>query len=70
MAEHNHVTRDVKGLGECPGCDRTNVLSKQRAVLANLQACCLDDATDFARVLSAVVEATIELIDLDRRSRT
>ena len=22
MAEHNHITRDIKPQGECPACDR------------------------------------------------
>ena len=66
---HNHVTRDIKRLGECLGCDLTHVLSKHQAVLLKLQACCLDDDNDFKRVLAAIAEATIELIDLDRSNR-
>lgn len=37
--------------------------------LVKLQACCLDDDTDFKRVVAAVTETTLALIDLDRRSR-
>lgn len=31
--EHNHVTRDIKPLGECPACDKTrDVLTLEQAI--------------------------------------
>lgn len=38
--------------------------------LIKLRACCLDDEADFKRVVAAAADTTMELIALDRRSRT
>lgn len=38
--------------------------------LIKLQSCCLDNDTDFKRVVAAAAETTLQLIDLDRRSRS
>jgi hypothetical protein len=38
--------------------------------LIKLQSCCLNDDTDFKRVVQAATETTLHLIELDRRSRT
>lgn len=35
VKKHNHVTRDIKHKGECPGCDQTMAIGAARRVIAN-----------------------------------
>ena len=70
MAEHNHITRGIKDLGACPGCDEYHVKHAVLKKLAEFQACALDDDNDFKRVATGITQVAIDLIDLDRRSRS
>lgn len=29
VTEHNHMTRDIKPYGECPGCDEVSKLTQE-----------------------------------------
>ena len=39
--QHNHITRDIKPFGQCPGCDETYKLDKERSRIRNLLQTCL-----------------------------
>lgn len=54
---HNHLTRDVKPIGECPGCDTRERLLKEIEKLRSERRDLIAAVADYQRVVDEIREA-------------